>query len=135
MGIIIGHPFGGEYKYKSNYYLNNHRKELTYEFIFKKSEYRKFNTITNQNRTNCNYKLGQIQIRKGTTNQLRCIFLQYEIFSVNDRLVCLCSLVGLLIFHIFTFSWPFLPNPVQQSGEEEKGQLFEDWIILIKENN
>ncbi|KAI1719906.1 major facilitator superfamily domain-containing protein [Ditylenchus destructor] len=31
---------------------------------------------------------------------------------VNERLVCLASLFGLLLFHVFTFSWPFLEDDV-----------------------
>ena len=36
----------------------------------------------------------------------------YFHYSVNDRLACFCSLVGLMVFHVVTYSWPFLPQKV-----------------------
>jgi hypothetical protein len=35
---------------------------------------------------------------------------------VNERMVCLSALFFLLIFHLVTFSWPFLPNDVAKYG-------------------
>ncbi|KAL3072393.1 hypothetical protein niasHT_034077 [Heterodera trifolii] len=47
------------------------------------------------------------------------VYALYIVFDLgkilNDRLVCLFSLVGLLLFHLITFSWPFLPNDVPQT--------------------
>lgn len=44
-------------------------------------------------------------------------YICYIVFDlgkkVNDRLVCLFSLIGLFLFHVFTYSWPFIPENVQ----------------------
>ncbi|KAH7723927.1 Protein Y53G8AR.7 a [Aphelenchoides avenae] len=44
------------------------------------------------------------------------IYLGYIVFNIgkytSHRLVCLLGLIGLVAFHLITFSWPFLPNHV-----------------------
>uniref|UniRef100_A0A183C800 MFS domain-containing protein n=1 Tax=Globodera pallida TaxID=36090 RepID=A0A183C800_GLOPA len=46
------------------------------------------------------------------------VYIAYIAFDlgkrVNDRLCCLCSLGALLLFHLVTFSWPFLPENVHK---------------------
>ncbi|KAF7635502.1 hypothetical protein Mgra_00005041 [Meloidogyne graminicola] len=50
-------------------------------------------------------------------------YIVYIVFDlgkrVNDRLVCLFSLIGLFLFHIFTYSWPFLSDNVQLYDNKE----------------
>ncbi|KAL3108797.1 hypothetical protein niasHT_011211 [Heterodera trifolii] len=45
------------------------------------------------------------------------VYVAYIIFDcgkkLNDRIVCLFSLMALFLFHLFTYSWPFLSNQVQ----------------------
>uniref|UniRef100_A0A183C9K1 MFS domain-containing protein n=1 Tax=Globodera pallida TaxID=36090 RepID=A0A183C9K1_GLOPA len=44
------------------------------------------------------------------------VYVLYIVFDLgkilNDRIICILSLVGLLLFHLITFSWPFLPDNV-----------------------
>uniref|UniRef100_A0A914I8V0 Major facilitator superfamily (MFS) profile domain-containing protein n=1 Tax=Globodera rostochiensis TaxID=31243 RepID=A0A914I8V0_GLORO len=46
------------------------------------------------------------------------VYVAYIVFDLGkvakDRPVCLASLLGLLLFHLLTFSWPFLPNDVPE---------------------
>ncbi|KAL3082806.1 hypothetical protein niasHS_010608 [Heterodera schachtii] len=39
--------------------------------------------------------------------------------ELNCRLSCILSFVGLIIFHLITFSWPFLPTPVTTFNETQ----------------
>ncbi|KAL3102261.1 hypothetical protein niasHS_003670 [Heterodera schachtii] len=46
------------------------------------------------------------------------VYVAYIVLDLGkiakDRPVCFVSLVGLLLFHLLTFSWPFLPNDVPE---------------------
>lgn len=50
-------------------------------------------------------------------------YICYIVFNlgekVNDRVVCLFSLIGLLLFHLFTHSWPFLSENVQLFDDQK----------------
>uniref|UniRef100_A0A914HGQ2 MIR domain-containing protein n=1 Tax=Globodera rostochiensis TaxID=31243 RepID=A0A914HGQ2_GLORO len=37
--------------------------------------------------------------------------------ELNCRLSCILSFIGLIVFHLITFSWPFLPTPVRTFNE------------------
>lgn len=39
---------------------------------------------------------------------------------VNHRIQCICSILGLLLFHVLTFSYPFYPNEVSTYTQEVK---------------
>ncbi|KAI3415685.1 hypothetical protein GPALN_005277 [Globodera pallida] len=53
------------------------------------------------------------------------VYVLYIVFDLgkilNDRIICILSLVGLLLFHLITFSWPFLPDNVSQIVDPRNG--------------
>uniref|UniRef100_A0A914HTK3 Major facilitator superfamily (MFS) profile domain-containing protein n=1 Tax=Globodera rostochiensis TaxID=31243 RepID=A0A914HTK3_GLORO len=53
------------------------------------------------------------------------VYVLYIVFDLgkilNDRIICILSLVGLLLFHLVTFSWPFLPDNVSQIVDPRNG--------------
>lgn len=55
------------------------------------------------------------------SNKIQC--------RMNERMVCLVSIFGLLAFHVFTYSYPFLPNNVITFNNSGKHLLF-DLLIL-----
>jgi hypothetical protein len=41
-------------------------------------------------------------------------------FSLNFRLHCVCAIIGLMLFHLFTFDWPFLPSDLKTYTQQGK---------------
>ncbi|KAH7728844.1 Protein Y53G8AR.7 a [Aphelenchoides avenae] len=64
-------------------------------------------------------------------------FLTYIVYIVfkldrvlNFRVNCIISLIGLVVFHLLTFSWPFLPGKVQTYVEGDNVTYASDQELL-----
>uniref|UniRef100_A0A915D1K5 Major facilitator superfamily (MFS) profile domain-containing protein n=1 Tax=Ditylenchus dipsaci TaxID=166011 RepID=A0A915D1K5_9BILA len=68
------------------------------------------------------------------------VYFVYIVFNLgkklNERMVCLVSLVGLLAFHAFTFSWPFCQtNPSNSSQAVGCDFRNYSWCYSLKQVN
>uniref|UniRef100_A0A1I8BP39 MFS domain-containing protein n=1 Tax=Meloidogyne hapla TaxID=6305 RepID=A0A1I8BP39_MELHA len=48
------------------------------------------------------------------------IYFKSSNMELNFRLSCILSILGLGVFHVVTFPWPFLSNPLQVYTEKER---------------